>query len=290
MTEPTPFGENRLADGRVSEDSVLSPQNHRIKRLRRLLSQRKARSTERAFVAEGPVLVTEVLGSDATVQDVFVDAELADSVDEISELAAHCGVDVHVVSSGVLASLLDTMSPQPVVAVVDDPEVSLADFALDSPVLVLHELRDPGNVGTLLRTAEAAGFAGVVLTGESVDSSNPKVVRAAAGARFRVPVVSGLSLDDASTQLREQGRSIAATVVSDGGSDRTTVADYLTVDLTTAAIVLGNEAHGLSSTDVALADSAVTIPLAGPTESLNVAAAGAVMCFASWNQRRSVPS
>ncbi len=262
----------------------LSASNPRVKTLRRLIAQRKARSSERAFVAEGPVLVAEALRSvPGSVREVFADVDAWPDFTEVEAEARRGSIDVHLLPSGVLGAMLDTVTPQPVVAVLDDVAAAIDDMALDQPVLVLHELRDPGNVGTLMRTAEAAGFAGVAITGESVDVSNPKVVRSAAGARFRLPVSVVADADTAFDQLRGQGRSILATVVADVGDE---VIDYDTADLATAAIVLGNEAHGLSAEVADAADQAITIPLAGPTESLNVAAAGAVVCFASWNQRR----
>lgn len=263
----------------------LSASNPRVKTLRRLIAQRKARSSERAFVAEGPVLVAEVLRcAPGSVREVYADTESWSDFDEVEAEAERAGVDVHLLPAGVLDSMLDTVTPQPVVAVVEDRQLSVGDLATDQPVLVLHELRDPGNVGTLMRTAEAAGFGGLVATGESVDVSSPKVVRSAAGARFRLPVVVAADVATAFDQLRSQGRSVFATTVTDAIDVE--VIDYDTVDLATAAIVLGNEAHGLPVDVVAAADQAITIPLAGPTESLNVAAAGAVVCFASWNQRR----
>ncbi len=228
------------------------------------------------------MLVVEVLQSGLEVEEVYFEGELDP---QIAELASLGTVIARPVLDQALAAVLDTVSPQNVVAVVESPSWSLKDIAKDRPILVLVEVRDPGNVGTLIRTAEAAGFGGVVLSGESVDPTNPKVVRAAAGAFFRLPVLTvgdPLALFD---DLRSQNRPVVVTVVDKPEAGQVVAYDRL--DLRTAAIVLGNEAHGLAPELVSAAGTLTTIPLAGPTESLNVAAAGAVLCFTSWRQRRT---
>ncbi len=257
---------------------MLAASNDRIKRLRTLIKKRQARSSERAFVVEGPVLVAEALAAQAAgsieVLELYVDEEMpaipagAEVVDEL-----------HWVRAGVLAGVLATVSPQPVCAVVRVPEHSLETIG-DGPVLCVIDLSDPGNAGTLLRTAEAAGFSAVVMIGASVDSTNPKVVRASAGARLRLPVVELAEMHQAFALLKASGREVVATVVD------TSAQDYADADLRSVALILGNESAGLGDAAVAGADRTVTIPLAGPTESLNVAAAGAVLCFESLRQRR----
>ncbi len=262
----------------------LSARNPRIKRLRKLVSQRKARSQERAFVAEGPTLLAEAVRSGAPVAEVYVDADVFIEDDVAYELS-NASISPMRVHAGVLASVLDTATTQGVAAVIDGgpDEVSaevLAAVGDDQPLLVLHELRDPGNVGTLLRTAEASGFGAVIVTGESVDLTSPKTVRASAGSIFRVPVSTGAVAAEVFDVIRTTGRKVLATDVNIGTS-------HHEVDLARAAIVLGSEAHGLSHDVVDAADAAITIELAGPTESLNVAAAGAIICFESLRQRRS---
>ncbi|MGF1598178.1 MAG: TrmH family RNA methyltransferase [Acidimicrobiales bacterium] len=261
----------------------LRPTNQRIKRLRRLVSSRKARSEERAFVVDGPGLVAEALAAHAdatlTVEALYLGVD-ADEPGLVAAASA-AGITVHVVAAGVLDSVLDPVSPRPVAAVVARTPATLDDLTGTGPVLFLVELRDPGNVGTLVRTAEAAGAAGVVLAGPSVDPTNPKVVRAAAGAGLRLPMVR---VDDpvaALDRLAVAGRHRVATAV---GGDAT---PHDRATLATAVIVLGNEAHGLADEVIAATDDTVTIELAGPTESLNVAAAGAVLCFEALRQRRA---
>ena len=229
------------------------------------------------MIVEGPTLVVEALASRLEVEVVYAEAGVA-LPGELADL------DVVWTQPGALRSVLPTVNPQPLVAVVVVPEWTLADLDPARPVLVIAEGRDPGNVGTLWRTAEAAGFAGVVLTEDSVDPTNPKVLRASAGAALRLPlIVAGPSLP-LFDLLRGQGRQVLATAVRDGARP------HDTVDLRTAAIVLGNEAHGLSDELMAAADALICIELAGPTESLNVAAAGAVVCFEALRQVRRTPS
>lgn len=266
----------------VTDVEALTPKNHRLKRLRRLVNQSAERRAEGVFVVEGPNLVGEALTSGLTVSELFVEVsyELPQSLEQ---RALESDVEVYRVVAGGLDGPLSTVTPQPVAAVVAQRSWQLAELETTKPVLVLVDGRDPGNVGALCRTAEAAGFAGLVLGGSSVDPTNPKVVRAAAGASLRLPiVVADYPTSQLFTALRAQGRLVLATTVNDGHG----VLTHDQVDLTVAAIVLGNEAKGLDQEIVAAADHPVTIELAGPTESLNVAAAGAVLCFEALRQNR----
>lgn len=278
MAQPTL--PDRSADRRLVTGSGL------IKRLRRLVTQRKARSRERAFVVDGPKLVAEALGPEAStdVQAVVVGADAAAARLEIEPLAAARGLAVHVAVEGLLDSILDPVTPQPVAAIVARRRDILPDFGTGrgrlEPVLCLVEARDPGNVGTLLRSAEAAGAAGLVLAGPCVDPTNPKAVRASAGSILRTPVVEAPDVSEAIAQLRSTGRRIVATVAAGEAIP------YDEVRLADAAILLGNEAHGLADEVIAQADVAATIPLAGRTESLNVAVAGSLFLFEALRQSR----
>lgn len=231
---------------------------------------------------EGPSLVTEALlaaaGGSITVEDVFIGPGRATAIADRAEAA---GVEVHLVSDGVLESILDPVTPQPVAAVVTQPSYTLADLGTERLVLCLVEPRDPGNLGTLVRSAEAAGAAGVVLAGSAVDPTNPKVVRASAGSCLRLPVVAIEEADQAVDELAATGRTIVATVIDDEALP------YDEVRLVDATVMLGNEAHGLPESIVGRADVAATIPLAGPTESLNLAVAGSLFCFEALRQERS---
>jgi RNA methyltransferase, TrmH family len=241
--------------------------NPRIQRLRRLLGRRSARADEGAFVVEGPVLVAEASRAGWAVEAQFVapDAtpvELAD-------------VPVHRLAAGVLERLGSTETPQPVLAIVARRTTTLAELARDATfVVVCAGVGDPGNLGTILRSAEAAGADGVVLTNGTVDPFNPKVVRAAAGALFHVPVVVGV----APGELGELG------LVLVGSSSHEGVA-YTASDLTApVALVVGNEAHGIGP-EIPI-DTWITVPHRGRSESLNVAMAATVLCFELVRQRQ----
>jgi len=185
------------------------------------------------------------------------------------------GAPVHEVAPGVIARVTTTVTPQPLLAVAprcDVPFGALAGRA--SFVLALAGLADPGNVGTILRSAEAAGADAVVLTEGSVDVFNPKVVRASAGALFHVPVVVDVPL----ARLGSLGVPLLG-AVADGGVPY----DAAPLDQP-CALVLGSEAHGLP--DGLALDGLVSIPHAGRAESLNVAMAATVLCFEVARRRR----
>jgi RNA methyltransferase, TrmH family len=231
-------------------------------------------------VVDGPVLLGEALDAELEVLDVFA-TETAPSA--LLERARAAGAHLHRVAPDVLARATDAVTPNGVVAVARRVEVPVADAvaaAVQGPLaLVLDAVADPGNAGTLLRAAEAAGAAAVVFCRGSVDPSSPKCVRAAAGALFRLPVAVGGETTEVLEQLRGEGVATAATVVRDGQP-------YHEADLRgPVALVLGSEAHGLPREVLDVVDLRLTIPMAGPTESLNVAMAGTVVCFESLRQR-----
>jgi TrmH family RNA methyltransferase len=253
-----------------------------VQRLRRLSGRRAARSEEGAFVVDGPVLVLEALRAGVAVQEVLVAPGAAP---DVLDAAREHRVPVRTVVADVLAKAVDAVTPQGVAAIATRPEVPVAaaiDAASRGPLsLVLVDIADPGNAGTLLRTAEAAGAAAVLFCGASVDPCNPKCVRASAGALFHLPVASGGEAVAVLDGLGGAGVRRAATVVRGG-------VPYDAVDLTgPVALVLGNEAHGLPATLDHLVDDRLTIPMHGRSESLNVAMAGAVLSFESLRQRRS---
>ncbi|MDP8992724.1 MAG: RNA methyltransferase, partial [Actinomycetota bacterium] len=182
---------------------------------------------------------------------------------------------------GVLERAASTVTPQPVMAVVGQPEVGMDVVAGGRLVVVCAGVGDPGNAGTVLRAAEAAGADAVVVCAQSVDVYNPKCVRASAGSLFHVPVVVGGDARSVLHDLGEVGLRRLGTVARAG-------TDYTTVDLTVpSALVLGNEAGGLPADLGSEVDEWVTVPMEGRTESLNVGMAAAVLCFEAARQRRA---
>jgi RNA methyltransferase, TrmH family len=272
----------------------LGPNNARITTLRRLSGRRRARLDTNLCVVEGPVAVREALESGAPVREVYLDAELAPdgheptpAVASVLRAARAQGVVVHRVSPGVVDRVTDTVSSQGVVALAERHVVDVARFAAEpGPVVVLAGVTDPGNAGTALRSAEAAGAAGVVFADDAVDPFGPKTVRAAAGSAFRVPVAevaAGRATVAALLALHGAGRSLVGTVAAGGVAPED-------LDLTRPfALVLGSEAHGLGVEVDTLVDVHLTIPMDGSVESLNVGVAGAVVLFEAARQRRRRP-
>jgi TrmH family RNA methyltransferase len=229
-------------------------------------------------VIEGPKAIGDALVAGAPLEALYVDGGADPALVARAEAA---GVPVRLLEPGVLERIADTVTPQGVMAVarwVDVPLDAVGDATL---VVVAVDLQDPGNAGTLLRTAEAAGASAVVFAGGSVDVFHPKVVRASAGSLFHVQVVSGGGSVEVLEQLAARGMRRLGTVASGGTS-------LDEVDLTVpVALVLGNEGRGLPDEVGAVLDEQVTIPMAGRSESLNVGIAGAVLCFEAARQRRA---
>lgn len=256
----------------------LSPRNPRVQEVRRLARQGRHRGDRRAFVVEGHKLVDEAIAAGLRPEEVF----LQDGVDrDYGDSLAAGGIGWSPVTEAALASMATTVTPQPVIAVVPMPDsISVSDLPPGGHVVVLDGVADPGNAGTILRSAEASGAAGVVFGAGSVDPYSPKVVRSSAGAVFRVPMCRGMELAEALATLSAAGRRSYGTAAE-------AAHDYDQVDLTTATIVMGNEAHGMDAGLAAEVDAFIAIPQAGAGESLNVAMAATVLGFEAARQRRA---
>ncbi len=239
------------------------------------LKKRVFREADRRFLVEGAQGVGEALEHPDSLMSLFV----LDDLDPLAVRARHSGVDVHEVSPDVMAKLTSTVTPQGIVGVSPFLDVGSDALPVDGCVAVLHEVRDPGNAGTVLRSADAAGAGGVVFTSSSVDAYNPKTVRSSAGSIFHLPIARGESTTDVLGSLRDRGMRVLA---MDGHGDE----DLYAVDLgAPIAFVFGNEAHGLPPDVIASADATVRVPHQGKAESLNLAAAASV-CLFEWARRR----
>jgi TrmH family RNA methyltransferase len=277
--------------GTVSPDTGNYPGAHspRLKAARRL-NKRAFRQRERAFLAEGPQAVAEAFHCGARLTDLFVTVPARSRHHDLVAAIAAAGIPVHVVNGEVMDELAQTVTPQGLLAVCGFVDVPLAEVAevaeRAKPVLValLANVRDPGNAGTVLRTADAAGAQAVVFADASVDPYNGKCVRASAGSLFHLPVVAGARLEDAVVTLREAGLRIVA---ADGRAGRSLDDPEVQARLTgPTAWMFGNEAWGLPPELVALADEPVAVPIYGRAESLNLAAAAAVCLYASARAQR----
>jgi TrmH family RNA methyltransferase len=240
--------------------------------------RRRDRWDERAFVLEGRHLVRDALEHGHALEAIFVEPGAHD-IDPDG-----CSVPVHELEPGVLAKITDTATPQPVVAIapMPDDDAGVVDRTMGDGgmVVVLAGVSDPGNAGTLVRIAEAAGVGAVLFCDEAVDPFAPKCVRASAGSIMHVPVTSGAR----SVQLLEAigeggGRRLAAGALRGDSYDRTDLTGPL-------ALVLGSEAHGVPDALEPVLDSWTHVPMRGRAESLNVGVTGAVICFEAARQRR----
>jgi RNA methyltransferase, TrmH family len=247
----------------------------REEKLLRALSQRKMREAEACFVAEGVRVVEDVLASPLTVRLLAYSSPLEDTDRgrALLDRAEARGVRTCQIPDAELVGFAGTQSPQGVLAIAEIPTASL-DNLHASPggaiVLALDGVQDPGNLGTLVRTAEALGAAGILLLPGSVDPWNAKSVRSAAGSSFRLPLVAA-DWNEAGRWLHDHGFQILAAAM-DGeplGSERPD----------RAALVVGNEGAGVGAQTRVYADRTVAIPLRGRAESLNVAAAAAILLY-----------
>jgi len=255
--------------------------------LRGLLQKRSARSAERAFVAEGAELIRCALDAGAPVESVYVSIEGDHdrATQDVCRRATAAGARVFPLAAGVLERVADTVTPQPVLAVLpmlEEPPAGAEVWQArpGSLLVVLVDVRDPGNAGTVLRAADASGSTAVIFAGDSVDPYNPKTVRASAGSLFHVPLAVRDDPGALAGELSAAGFRTWATVVRDGE-------DYAGLDWSVpTALFLGNESAGLDPDLCGALAGALAIPMAGRAESLNVGVACAVVCFEAFRQRR----
>ncbi len=231
------------------------------------------REEDRLFLVEGAQGVREGLDA-AKLQLVFT----TDPLDELAIRAQQANVPVIHVGEELIRKLTSTVTPQGILGVAPFVDVDLASVS-PGCLTILHEVRDPGNAGTVLRSADAAGCSGVVFSRTSVDVYNPKTVRASAGSVFHLPVVKDVDTAEAIAMARDTGHRVLA-------MDAQGTENLYSSDLSgPVAFVFGNEAHGLPQEIVALSDATVRVPHAGRAESLNLAAA-ATVCLFEWARRQ----
>jgi RNA methyltransferase, TrmH family len=261
--------------------------HRRVRRLRGLLQKRSARWSERVFVAEGAELLRTALRAGIAIESVYVAPAGADDplTQEACEGAMAAGARLFPLAPGVLERVADTVTPQPVLTVLpmlDGPmEPTSGQAGPHGLVVVMVDVRDPGNAGTVLRTADAAGVSSVFFSGDSVDPYNPKTVRASAGSLFHIPISVQEDPVLLAHALATAGYRTLATMVREGD-------DYAALDWSVpTALFLGNESAGLGAEVVDAISGSVVIPMEGQAESLNVGVACAVVCFEAMRQRRA---
>jgi TrmH family RNA methyltransferase len=254
---------------------LTSVKNPRIQHIRKLQSSARARRKDGLFVVEGVRLAEEVLAAERSPEYVLFTDGLSNRGQQTVDRFSSLGIDVIPVAPQVMQAASDTQTPQGILAVLPIPVGEMPsdlNFAL-----VLDSVRDPGNLGTLLRTALAAGVDAVFLTPGSVDPFSPKVVRAGMGAHFKLPI---FSLDWTAISKQLADLSIFLADIAEG------VPYFDTGFETPLALVIGGEAQGAGSQAAELATSRVHIPMPGEAESLNAAIAGAILMFEVVRQRR----
>ena len=259
-------------------ESITSVNNTLIKELS-ALKQKKARLESGLFAAEGVRLAEEAVKS-GTVQYLFVTEPVDDRTQALLNYAARQKADVYSVPPHVLERLCDTRTPQGVVAVCELPATRLSGLPPEGTLLVLDRVQDPGNLGTLLRTADAAGVSGLALLAGTTDAYAPKAVRSSMGSLFHLPVVQDVSEADLLAYCMAQQYDLVVTSL-EGSTDL-----YQTRLQGRKALVLGSEAAGVSPTLLAAAHTRLRIPMAGQAESLNVAMSGAIILFEMLRQNR----
>jgi len=253
-----------------------------VRRLRQLLRKRGARRAEQVVVVEGAELLSVAIAAGAAVEAVYVAPEgvAHPAVVDVTTRVLESGGRVFDLAPGVMERIASTVAPQPLLAVVSYAPAPFDRLDGATLVVVCVDVRDPGNLGTVIRTADAAGVDAVICCDGTVDPTNPKTVRSTAGSLFHVPVIEGGTTTATVAALASRGFTTVATVVRGG-------TDYTAFDWTgPVALVLGNEATGLDDALTAVLDAGVTIPMAGRSESLNVGVSAAVLCFEALRQRR----
>ncbi len=239
---------------------------------------------ERRFVVEGPQAVREAL-----VAGALLELFTTDPTGELARRATAAGTPVTVVSTAVLDAMAETVTPQGVVGVAPLLDTGVGRLpAAPRLVAVLDAVNEPGNAGTVLRTADAAGADAVLLTAGSTDPHGGKCVRASAGSLWHLPVVHGLPVLDAVVTLQARGLTVLATSGT-ADDDLDDLLDRGELGGPTAWL-FGTEAHGLAADVLAAADRRVRVPLHGRAESLNLAAAAAVCLYASARSQRASPA
>ncbi|MFE0425154.1 TrmH family RNA methyltransferase [Streptomyces sp. NPDC058953] len=274
----------------MAAPETISPRSPRVAAARRL-ARRNFRGKERLFLAEGPQAVREAAGhrtpaGEPTLTELFATPEAFERYADIVAAARAADAAIHLADETVIADISTTVTPQGLVGVCRFLDSPFEEIVAARPrlVAVLAHVRDPGNAGTVLRCADAAGADAVVLTDASVDLYNPKAVRASVGSHFHLPVAVGVPVERAVTALKGAGVRVVA---ADGaGDDLDAELDAGTMGGPTAWI-FGNEAWGLPEETRSLADTVIRVPIHGRAESLNLATAAAVCLYASARAQRA---
>ena len=255
-----------------------NPRSPRVRAVAKL-TKRSARQETGLFLLEGPQAAREALTHRPdTLVELFATPSALERHADVRDAAQDAGIDVVFTTEAVIEAMADTVTPQGIVAVARQSPTSVKDVFAAGPrlIAICEEVRDPGNLGTIIRAADAAGADAVILTGRTVDLYNPKVVRATTGSLFHVSVAVGADLEATASRARAAGLQVVAADV--GGEDFLSHRALLSRP---TAWLFGNEARGLDEEALAHADLALRLPIYGSAESLNLATAASVCLYES---------
>lgn len=261
-----------------------NPRSPRVRAVAKL-AKRSARAETGLFLVEGPQAVAEALAfRPGTVAELYATRSALERHADLAQDAVDAGVVIDSVSDHVLNAMSDTVTPQGVIAVCRQFTVGAGELLAGDPrlIAILEEVRDPGNAGTIIRAADAAGADGVILTGRSVDAYNPKVVRSTTGSIFHLSIAQGVGLDIVIDAVHAAGVQVLAADVK--GEELPDLREVLSRP---TAWLFGNEARGLTDESLALADRVVKVPIYGRAESMNLATAASVCLYQSAFAQRS---
>ena len=252
---------------------ISSADNAKIKDVIKLKTKKRFRDEASLFVSEGEVLVSEI--PPELIKEIYISEDYQGKIPDTE-------AEVIRVAPGVFGKISDTVTPQGILALVKKktctPEEILATET-NAPVIFLERLQDPGNLGTIVRMAEAAGVAGIIMSSDTADIYNPKTVRSTMGSLYRMPFSYCSDLSYEIKNAKEAGIVVYASTPADAK-------DFYECDYTKkSAFIIGNESAGVSEDIMALADERIKIPMEGRVESLNAAMAATIVCFEAKRQR-----
>lgn len=255
------------------KDIITSKKNSDIKYLRKLYDSRKRRK-EKRFILEGTRIIDQALANDSSFYRVFISPNFEGEI--IDKLVANKDIKVKQVAEELLAEVADTVSPQGIIAVVDKPGYDIADLFTGTKraLLVLDQIQDPGNMGTIIRSAAGAGIKGIIALKGCVDIYNLKVLRATMGAIFSLPVLTRIE-EDEFLEILVDNKDYQLVCTSPEGNQY-----YFELDYEQAPIfIIGNEARGVSQKIKNRSDYNVKIPLRGKIDSLNAAISTGIILY-----------
>lgn len=256
---------------------ITSNQNSKVKLVRALLGRAKERREAEVFVVEGVRLVEEAVIGDWRFRFALYDETLSERGKLQVEGLRLKGVDVEEVSASVMKSISETEAPQGILAVLEFTNLPIPNKS--NFILIPDQIRDPGNLGTLLRSAAASGVQAVLLPPETTDAFAPKVLRSGMGAHFKLPILS-MSWDEINQVVKSEGLQVYVTDMDGQSCWETDLCQPV-------VLIIGSEAEGVSESARKLTDGKISIPMSGETESLNAGAAGSVLMFEVLRQRTS---